>query len=161
MTRIGVVSDTHNRKISDQLWKDFQNVDMIIHAGDICAMSDLEKFRRMKATTAVAGNMDESDVRATLPEKQLIHVEEVVIGVYHGFGPPRKVVDSAQEVFKNDKVDVVVFGHSHIPYMQKIDGVLYFNPGSPTDHVCAPYLSYGIIEVDKKNVTGQIVKIKE
>lgn len=161
MIRVGVVSDTHNHKIPDQLWNDFQKVDMIVHAGDICDMVDLDRFRKMKATTAVAGNMDEEDVRAALPEKQIIHIEDVIIGVYHGFGPPRKVLVSAQEMFRADKVDVVIFGHSHIPLMETINGILYFNPGSPTDHVCAPYLSYGIIEVNGKSVTGHIIKIKE
>jgi hypothetical protein len=62
--------------------------------------------------------------------------------------------------FANKKVDVVVFGHSHHPMNEKIDDVLYFNPGSATDTVFAPYRSYGILEMTN-TITGRIIKLDE
>lgn len=60
--------------------------------------------------------------------------------------------------FKSDNVDVIVFGHSHLPLNEKRSGVLYFNPGSPTDDIFSPYNSYGIIEVSY-NISAKIIKV--
>ena len=57
------------------------------------------------------------------------------------------------------QVDVIIFGHSHIPCNERIDGVLFFNPGSPTDKIFAPYNSYGMIEITGKNINARIIKI--
>ena len=59
-----------------------------------------------------------------------------------------------------EKPDIIVFGHSHLPMNEYIKGVLYFNPGSATDTVFAPYRSYGIIEIKKDGtLNSNIYKI--
>jgi putative phosphoesterase len=63
-----------------------------------------------------------------------------------------------QEAFKNDGVDIVIFGHSHQPFNQMVKGILFFNPGSPTDEIFAPYKSFGIIEIND-TIEARIVKI--
>ena len=63
-----------------------------------------------------------------------------------------------QESFKNDKVDAIVFGHSHQPLVMRQGGVLFFNPGSPTDDIFAPYKSVGILEIHD-TIEGRIIKL--
>ena len=58
-----------------------------------------------------------------------------------------------------EDVDVIVFGHSHTPLNEVEEGVLFFNPGSPTDKVFAPYNSIGILHVDKK-IKGEIIRLE-
>jgi len=77
----------------------------------------------------------------------------------HGSGHPNKLIDFTGEVFKNEKVDVIVFGHSHTPINERRAGVLYFNPGSPTDKIFSPYNSYGILEIIDSKIEGKIIRL--
>lgn len=158
--KIGVVSDTHSLEVPQQLWDDFQHMDLIIHAGDFCTMEDFKAFSRVKELKAVCGNMDGDDLRRVLPRRQVFQVEGVTIGVFHGMGAPEGVRDVLRDEFKNDKVDAIVFGHTHQPFHQVIDNVLYFNPGSPSDLAFAPYRSYGILEVKAGQISGKIIRVK-
>ena len=157
--KIGVVSDTHSHELPPQILKDFREVDLIIHAGDFCSLDVLENFKKLKEVKGVYGNMDGPDVRQILPRKQIISCGEFSIGLFHGEGHPEMLLKKVQSEFKNDKVDVIIFGHSHKPMNEKINGILYFNPGSPNDFVFAPYRSYGILEIDNK-ITAKIIKVK-
>jgi putative phosphoesterase len=158
--KIGVVSDTHSRPLPPNLIKDFQKVDLIIHAGDFCLPKDYDIFRKIKDTKAVWGNMDGPELRKLLPEVQMIQCENVTIGLYHGAGSRQRILETVREKFKNQKVDVVIFGHSHQWMNERIDGVLYFNPGSPNDDITAKECTYGILDVEDKHVSGKIIKVK-
>ena len=156
---IGVISDTHSNPIPKQVLEAFKKVDFIIHAGDFCDKETLEILKNIKEVKCVWGNMDPAEFRKIFPAKQLIRCGKFTIGLYHGEGPGTKVLERVKQEFKKDKVDVVVFGHSHQPLNEKIDGVLYFNPGSPNDTISAPCCSYGILEVTEKGITGKITKL--
>ena len=158
--RIGVVSDTHSRPLPQQLIRDFQGVDFVIHAGDFCDVADYEAVKKIKDIKAVYGNMDSMELRKRLPRKQLIPCGKFSVGVFHGEGPALAVLERVRGEFQKEKVDAVIFGHSHQPFNEKIDGVLYFNPGSPNDDIFAPYCSYGILEVTDKDIQGKIIKVK-
>lgn len=160
MKRIGVISDTHSREIPGQALEDFRSVEFIIHAGDFCLESDFNKLAKVNALKAVYGNMDEPALRHQLPRRQILAWEGFRIGIFHGDGPPQKLLALVRDEFKDDKVDVIIFGHSHHPMNEKINDVLWFNPGSPNDTVIAPYCSYGILEVHDKEIVGKIIKIK-
>ncbi len=158
--KIGVVSDTHSHKIPRQMLEDFKDVEMIIHVGDICCQKVLDKLEQIKPVIAVFGNMDESPLKENLPRKRIIECGQFSIGCFHGEGPPFTLLDKVKNEFKKDKVQAVVFGHSHHPFNKVINKVLYFNPGSPNDLIFAPYRSYGLLEIDK-TISGKIVKVKD
>lgn len=157
--KIGVVADTHSKEVPKEVLSAFKEVDFIIHAGDFCTADDLKVFTGINTVKAVYGNMDESALCKNLPERLIFEYEGLKFGVYHGTGPAKRVLEFVQQEFKKDKLDVIVFGHSHCPINQKIGNVLYFNPGSPNDTVVAPYCSYGILEINDKKVTGKIIKL--
>lgn len=158
--KIGVVSDTHSLELPKQMLEDFREVEFIIHAGDFCETATLEKLKKIKDVKAVHGNMDDEKVCKLLPRSQIVQCGQFQIGLFHGEGPPQTLLDVVKKEFKGKKVDAVIFGHSHQPLNEWIDGILYFNPGSPNDNVFAPYQSYGILEVDDK-ITGKIIKVKK
>jgi uncharacterized protein len=157
--RIGVLSDTHSKPLPRQLIKDFQGVDFIIHAGDFCDVEDYEGIKKIKDIKAVYGNMDSLKLRKQLPRKQIFSCEKILVGVFHGEGPAATVLEKVRSEFEKDKVDAVIFGHSHQPMNEKINGVLYFNPGSPNDDIFAPYCSYGILDVAANQIQGTIIKV--
>jgi hypothetical protein len=161
--KIGVIADTHISdragKIPDEVLAAFKDVDLIIHAGDLVDLRVLEVLRRLsKEVKAVYGNMDPDQARKELPVKQVISVGKHRIGVMHGYGNPRMLLDVLAEEFKSDNVNLIIFGHSHEPLNLKKGDCLYFNPGSPTDKVFAPYNSFGIIEINDK-IEARIIKI--
>lgn len=157
--KIVVLSDTHSKDLPKQLLDELKTVDLILHAGDLCSVEDYESLLKIAKTEAVCGNMDCHELKTRLPKRKIITCEFVNIGLYHGRGSAVSVFNTVKEEFENDDVNVVVFGHSHQPFNEEIDNVLYFNPGSPNDIVFAPYLSYGILQISGKEVSGRIVKV--
>ena len=160
MVRIGVISDTHipkaARDLPERIYAEFRNVDAILHAGDLVVTDVLRKLQNIAPTHAVCGNMDMPDVRGELPEKDIIKMKGFKIGLIHGYGPPSRLVESVAREFK--RVDVIVFGHSHSPFSEKIKNTLFFNPGSPTDKIFAAYNSFGILEIGDE-ITGRIIRL--
>jgi len=155
----GVVSDTHSIDVPRIVFDAFGKVDFIIHAGDICSQKDLKRFTDVNTVKAVHGNMDDGELTHQLPRRDIVEAGGFKIGIYHGDGSPKTCLKFVQAEFMKDDVDAVVFGHSHMPFNELIDGVLYFNPGSPNDNIRAPYHSYGILEEKKGQLVGKIIKI--
>ncbi|MDE2027025.1 MAG: metallophosphoesterase family protein [Candidatus Omnitrophica bacterium] len=157
---IGVLSDTHSLNIPAALIERFKTVDLIIHAGDICDLDTLKMLKKLKPTKAVSGNMDENGLKKVLPVKEIIDCDNLKIGVTHGHvGPGPDALKNAMTCFKDDKMDVVIFGHSHQALNQRVGLTLYFNPGSPNDMVRAKFFSYGLISIEAGKIKAEIVKI--
>ena len=95
--RIGVVSDTHSKKLPQQMIDDFKKVDFIIHVGDFCDINDYQAIARINKVEAVYGNMDSAQVTKLLCEKRIISCGRFHIGLMHGKGPGRTVIKRVQE----------------------------------------------------------------
>jgi putative phosphoesterase len=157
---IGVLSDTHSLNLPIPLIERFKTVDLIIHAGDICDGHTLKLLKKMRPTKAVAGNMDEAGLKKELPLKETITCGQLKIGVTHGHvGETREALKNAQALFKDDKMDVVIFGHSHQAFNEKVGATLYFNPGSPNDVIKAKFFSYGLITIEGGKIKAEIIKL--
>jgi putative phosphoesterase len=162
--KIGVISDTHIPDRADLLPKKvldaFKTMDMVVHAGDLIDLTVCDMLQAVcKDVRIVCGNMDGKDTAKRFSQKIVITVDKYRIGVMHGWGPPNQLESLVIDTFKKDKVDIIIFGHSHQPCNKKIGDVLMFNPGSATDTVFAPYRSFGTIEISDGVVDAQIVKI--
>lgn len=159
--KILVISDTHIPRASHDLpqkvYDAVKNVDMIIHAGDMVEKEVYDKISSLRPTRAVYGNMDSMKLRDILKEKEVIEADGVKIGLIHGYGAPVNILDTVKKEFKG--VDAIIFGHTHKPFNEARGGVLFFNPGSPTDMVFAPYNSYGLLNINKGKINGEIIKI--
>lgn len=160
--RIVVLSDTHipvsAAELPMQVNTYLRDCDLIIHAGDIVDISVFKKLEEFAEIRAVHGNMDSGEVKRRLPDRLTFTVCGKSIGVIHGKGSSAGAVQSARKAF-TEKLDIVIFGHSHVPYNQEIDGTLFFNPGSVTDRICAPYRSFGLITIDGDEIKAEIVRI--
>jgi len=158
--KIGVLSDTHIPKTVNELPKTvydgLKKVDLILHAGDLVELDVLDGLKKIAPTEAVCGNMDSWKTQNALPKKKVINVSKFKIGLIHGWGHSNEIIDFISKEFSD--VDVIVFGHTHNAMNEKKGNILYFNPGSPTDKIFAPYNSYGILEVNG-SITGRIIKL--
>ena len=132
---------------------------MILHAGDLVELSIMDALKTVCSDVrAVWGNMDPPNVRKKLPQKQIIAVGKYSIGLTHGDGSPAFLINTINDIFKGDKVDMIVFGHSHSPINEKRGQILYFNPGSLTDTVFSSFNSYGVIEINDE-IKSRIIKL--
>jgi uncharacterized protein len=156
--RIGVLSDTHipnrARQLPPSLFKIFDGVDLILHAGDLVTETVLAELAAIAPVEAVAGNMDPYLLSARLGRQKIINAGGFNIGLVHGdLGDgydrgrtPQRVL----EAFAGENVDCIVFGHSHQTYNREKEGVLLFNPGSPTDPRHSKGPSCGLLTLGKE-----------
>lgn len=149
--KIGVISDTHipskAKSLPDEVLRAFREVDHIIHAGDIVSLEVLDTLNRFAPVTVVGGNVDPPEVRELLGAKKIITLGGYRIGTTHGDGKTGRTVDRAVKCFVGDHVDCIVFGHSHTPFCDLVNGILLFNPGSPTDKRRNEFFSFGMLEL--------------
>ncbi len=157
---IGVVSDTHlfshRLNLPKTLLDGLADVELILHAGDFCDWGVYERLQELAPVEGIAGNNDPDTIVQRLGEQKIIEVGGKRIGIVHGDGGFRgSTPDRAFHAFKGEQVDVIVFGHSHVPFAEERDGVLLFNPGSPTDKRMQPRYSYGKLFIEGDDIRYQ------
>lgn len=162
MTKIGVLSDTHlpgpDKYFETMAEQYFGDVDMIIHAGDMTHGSVLDPLLLMdKEVIAVCGNMDHPDVQRTYPLSRTIRVEDVHIGIIHGWGAPNGIRSRIRNSFGT--IDAIIYGHTHQAFSGMEAGIFFFNPGSPTDSRFTTPCSVGIIKIDRHLIQGEIIPL--
>src|SRR4029077_12651638 len=91
VTRVAVIADTHlprgSRALAQECLEVLAEADLILHAGDVTAARVLEMLRELAPLQAVHGNMDDSELRATLPERLVVEAGGALIGMLHDPGP--------------------------------------------------------------------------
>jgi putative phosphoesterase len=153
--RIVVLADTHVhmlKHIPKKIINAISTVDLIIHAGDFTDVKLLEELKRLREVKAVQGNMDSMEIKTLLPVKEIIEVENKLIGITHGSGSPWGIEGRVKKMFESNPIDVIVYGHSHRSQNKVIDGILFFNSGKATD-------SFGILMIDRE-VNGEIINCR-
>ncbi|MFV2121758.1 metallophosphoesterase family protein [Streptomyces sp. Act-28] len=141
-----LMSDTHvparARALPSELVDLVPRVDAVIHAGDWVDTATLDLLRaRARRLIAVYGNNDGPELRARLPEVAYAELDGVRFAVVHETGPARGRERRCAERFPD--VDVLVFGHSHIPWDSTAgERLRLLNPGSPTDRRRRPHRTY-------------------
>lgn len=147
--RIGIISDTHMpsraKQLPQALKKGLSGVDMILHAGDWTKLDVVDALQQIAPVDGVAGNNDGEDIIRKFGRKKILTLAGYRIGMVHGDGYKKTTEVRAWEAFAGEKVDIILFGHSHVPFLREHQGVLVFNPGSPTDKRRQPRYSYGIL----------------
>jgi len=150
--RIVVLADTHvhmleylPKKVIDAIG----TVDLLIHAGDFTDVQVLEELKRLREVKAVQGNMDSVELKTVLPVKEIVEIENKRIGVTHGSGSPQGIKGRLRKMFESNRIDIIVYGHSHRSQNKVIDDILFFNPGKATD-------SFSILTIDG-GTKGEII----
>jgi uncharacterized protein len=145
-TRLLLVADTHvpkrARDLQPEVWRALEAADVVVHAGDWVDEQLLDEFEaRARRLVAVWGNNDHGALRERLPEVARVVVDDVRLGVVHETGPTKGREERCSALYGD--LDVLVFGHSHIPWdTTTATGLRLINPGSPTDRRRQPYCTY-------------------
>jgi len=158
--RVGVLSDTHipfaAARLPERVAEILSTMDAIIHAGDYQDLAVVEGLRSLGDFYGVCGNMDTPDIRRCLPERRIVHLGGFAIGVIHGWGAPHDLQPRVVAAFGGEKLDAIVYGHSHRACCELVNGVLVFNPGSPTDTRFADARTLGVLTLGK-TITGEVI----
>jgi putative phosphoesterase len=161
--RVAVLADTHAPRrwkgcpaaVADRL----RGADVILHAGDVCTAATLDELAAFAPVHAVLGNNDGPDVAAWgAPETLRLELGGLVVGMIHDSGPATGRPARLRRLFPD--ADLVVFGHSHIPWDETHDGQRSFNPGSPTDRRRQPHGTLGLLDIaEGRLIRAQIVAV--
>jgi putative phosphoesterase len=130
---------------------------VILHAGDVVAASVLRELEAFAPVEAVYGNMDEPALRAELPERRVVEVEGVRIGLVHIPGARAGREERLVSWFAG--CGAVVYGHTHVPQVEQYRGVWILNPGSPTERRRAPHRSLIVLEVAGDRLDASLVEL--
>jgi putative phosphoesterase len=159
---IAVIADTHlprgRRRLPEECVRRIAAADLVIHAGDFSSVSAYEEIAAIgPRLVAVHGNVDEPAVRERLPERELVEIEGARIGVVHDAGAARGRLGRMRRAFPD--AGAVVFGHSHLPLLEREPGFQIFNPGSPTERRRAPAHTMGVARVDERAIRFRLVRL--
>lgn len=152
------MSDTHvprrAKDLPSRVWREVDAADLVVHAGDWVSESLLDRVRaRSRTLLAVYGNNDGPALRARLPEVAEAEVAGLRLAVVHETGPAKGREQRCERRFRG--ADVLVFGHSHIPWDSVTAGGLrLLNPGSPTDRRRQPHHTYLTASVADGELSG-------
>ncbi len=166
--KIGVIADTHIPAragfLPATVYKYFEDVDLILHAGDLVDESVLKDLEAIAPVEAVAGNMDSHVLRDRLRRYKCIEIGEYSIALLHGDtvmeGYRRAIVPRLViNMYKTKNLDAVVFGHLHIPMASVHASTLFFNPGSPVDPRYNSGPSLGMLTIENGTIKERIIEL--
>ncbi len=160
---IGLISDTHvparARCIPKEVLQVFENVDYIIHAGDLVELSVIDELEQIAPVLAVHGNMDNAEVSEMLPKLNSLKLFDWKIGVAHD---PSMLHDMGKikEIIEQNGFNVFVNGHTHRSSIKWEGKTLYINPGSPIT-LDTPFNkpTVALLKVIKEAIVPEIIQI--
>lgn len=164
--KLVILSDTHIKsgqsllkRLPEGLISIIKSSDIIIHAGDFESLECYNELRGLGKFVAVHGDTDSPELQKLLPERKVIKVEGVKIGIIHKGQLTSENTDGLRYLAREMSVDVLIFGHFHHPIAEKTD-VLLLSPGSATvPGIAEP--SAIELEIIDKMVRGKIIRCKD
>lgn len=162
MTVVAVIADTHlprgARRLPEACVERLRAADLVLHAGDFVSAAFLAELESLGPPVAgVCGNMDEPALKETLPRERVVEVDGARIGMVHIPGPQAGREERLASRFPG--CDAVVYGHTHVPQVERVGDVWIRNPGSPTERRTAPGHSMLLVRVQPGRVEPQLIPI--
>jgi len=130
----------------------------VLHGGDFVSERFLEELRSLgPPVEGVCGNMDEPALKEALPRQRVVEVADVRIGMVHDPGP--RVRREARLAARFEDCDAVVYGHTHVPQVERFQHLWVLNPGSPTERRSAPAYTMIVLTVRRGRITPELVTL--
>ena len=156
-----MISDTHlprgTRRLPDACVERLREADLILHAGDVVAASVLDELAQLAPVQAVRGNMEQAPLAETLPKTRVVEAGETRIGMVHIPGP--RAGREARLVAKFPDCHAIVYGHTHVPQVERFGDVWIVNPGSPTERRSAPRHTMVVLRVQGNQLEPELVEL--
>jgi hypothetical protein len=152
--KIGVISDTHGF-LDPNVEKIFAGVDHIFHAGDIGYASLILELQFIAPVTAVLGNND-GDMTFKLTEAIELARKKFLV---HHIVNPWSLSETVERRVARERPDVVVFGHTHKPFAQTVNSVLFFNPGYAGKPKFGAERSVALLHLDGPEIRHEIIRL--
>jgi uncharacterized protein len=132
--------------------------DLVLHAGDFVSCGFLEELRAIgPPVEAVHGNMDEPELKASLPKQQVVEVGNLRIGMVHDAGP--RSGREARLAARFEDCEAVVYGHTHVPQVERFQHLWVLNPGSPTDRRRQPVHTMIVLRIRGSHITPELITL--
>lgn len=152
--KIGVISDTHGF-LDPAIFELFADVEHILHAGDIGYASILLELEAIAPVTAVSGN---TDTGLPFRETEIVKLATRKFLVHHIVNP-YALSDRLKIRIAREKPEVVVFGHTHKAFDEKVGGILFFNPGYSGKPKAGVERSAAILHCDEKAIRAEFLEL--
>ena len=150
-SRIGLISDTHGLLRPEAL-EALRDSELILHAGDVGKPEILTALRKLAPVTAVRGNVDGGAWARKLPLSEVVEVDGMSIYMLH-------ILEKLDLKPEAAGFSAVIYGHSHVPKIEKKNDVLYFNPGSAGPRRFKLPITVGKLIVDAKKLHAEIIEL--
>lgn len=130
----------------------------MLHGGDFVSQQFHEELRSLgPPVEGVYGNMDDPTLKETLPRQRVVEFADIRIGMVHDPGP--RVGREARLSARFEDCDAVVYGHTHVPQVERFQHLWVLNPGSPTERRTAPVHSMIVLTVKGGRITPELVTL--
>ena len=149
--KVGIISDTHG-KIHHRVFRYFNDVELILHAGDIGNDEIIPALEVMAPVKAITGNTDFHPLTAKYKAKEIFELSGKKIYLTHRVIEFGKFVPSVMDDIQIHDPDIVIFGHTHEQYAGEVEKRLFFNPGGAGQKRAGKRLAVGILEITNGNV---------
>jgi uncharacterized protein len=132
--------------------------DLVLHGGDFVSVGFLEELRGIgPPVEGIHGNMDEPDLKALLPKERVVEVDGLRIAMVHNAG--LRVGREARLAARFADCEAVVYGHTHVPQVERFQHLWVLNPGSPTERRSAPVHSMLVLRIRGRRITPELVTL--
>ena len=155
---VGVISDTHGYLHPD-MPKLLSGAEHILHAGDIGDDAIIHELGKLAPTTVVRGNNDRTGPESLYPEEVVLELGGRRFFLTHQVKVPKHPTEAVMRPYVEKAIEVVVYGHSHIAFQERIGGVLFFNPGAAGKRRFKVVPSIGLLELSEGRIDGTIVPL--
>jgi putative phosphoesterase len=160
--RIAVISDTHMprgaRALPELCLARLAAADLVLHCGDLVTLAFLQQLEAIgPPVAAVLGNIDEIALHGMLPQERIVEAGGARIGMVHIPGPAERRAERLRARFPG--CDAVVFGHTHVPVIERLGALWLLNPGSPTERRRAPRRTMLELSVEAEEIVPELVDL--
>lgn len=162
LTRIAVISDTHlprgTRVLPEECLRRLRGADLILHGGDFVTSGFFDELAALgPPVEGVYGNMDEPALKESLPHEHVVAVGGARIGMVHIPGP--RVGREARLAARFPDCAAVVYGHTHVPQVERFQHLWVLNPGSPTERRSAPTRAMLMLNIRGSRLTPELIRL--
>ena len=146
---VGIISDTHGL-LREELVNYLKKCDYIIHGGDINTEETLKKLESIAPLYVVKGNNDKGEWAEKLPKELYFTIGNIRFYMVH----------NKKDISSNLKpVDAIIFGHSHKYFCEKIEEMLWLNPGSCGKRRFSLPINFAIMTIENDNYKIEKIEI--